>query len=83
MEGFEFETESLYYGSIEAAICKHYDLGFANSSNFMEITEGRGQSITISAVKGSISCYVSAYKKKDENIYKVSVGCVNIKKNKR
>lgn len=82
VEGFEFDTKDLDYGSIEDAICRHYDLGYANSSNFMEILPGRGQSITILALKGSVTCFVSAYGKKDSDLFIVSVSNVDMKRNR-
>lgn len=64
MEGFEFECSSLDYGTIENKLCSYYNLGFPNSSNFMELKLDAGNRITIFATKGSISCYISAYRKR-------------------
>ncbi|MFR8012254.1 MAG: hypothetical protein ACLU8W_10935 [Clostridia bacterium] len=84
MEGFSFESKSLGYGIIEFEICNYYDMGWAESSNFMEIEPNRpGQSITIMTTKGSITCYVSAYQKKDSENYIVNVNAVSIKRNRR
>ena len=83
MEGFEFECDNLCYTTIESQICSHYDLGYANSSSFMELSVNKGESISIYAVKGSISCYVRAYRKKDSEKYIVSVSSVNIKRKMR
>ncbi len=82
MQGFEFEAKSLDYGTIESEICRYYDLGYPNSSNFMEITTGIGQTIFIDAVNGSIRCRVSAYQKKDSEQFLVSVSGAEIKKNR-
>ena len=82
VEGFEFSADALDYGTIEDAICLHYGLGYSNSSNFMEIVPGRGQSITIIAVKGSVTCFISAYAMKDSDQYIVSVSSVDIKWNR-
>lgn len=83
MEGFEFETKNLGYSSIELPICRHYDLGYPSSSNFMKLTEGEDQSITIVADKGCIDCSLFVCKKRDSENYLVSVGCVSVKRNKR
>lgn len=52
--GFEFETDSLSYGTIERIICRHYDLGCVNTSNFMAIEEGSSSGHFISATRGMI-----------------------------
>lgn len=80
MQGFEFECTRLDYDTIEGKICNHYNLGYANSSSFMELSVDNGESITISAVKGTISCYVRVYQKKDSDTFIVTVSSVNIKR---
>lgn len=81
-KGFEYESNSLYYSSVESRICDYYDLGYADSSNFMELKPNGGQSITISATKGIVSCWASAYKKSGENdLYLITISCVSISRN--
>ncbi len=82
MEGFEFECSSLYYGTIESKLCDYYDIGEPNSSNFMELKLDECNSITISATKGSISCRARVYRKKDSELYLVSVSSVSVKRSK-
>ena len=60
--GFDFKTDSLSYSTIEDIICKHYGLGYANSSDFMEIEEGSSSEHYITATKGMIEFSMSAYK---------------------
>lgn len=45
-KGFEYESKNLDYSSVESHICDYYDLGYADSSNFMELKPDGGQSIT-------------------------------------
>ncbi len=40
IEKLEFETDNLYYSTIEDEITRYYDLGYADSSNFMEFDLG-------------------------------------------
>lgn len=81
MEGFQYESERLDYYSVERTICDHYELGYANSSNFLEIQPGWiGQAITIFATKGSISCYVNADPKKNSTLFSICVSYVKIKR---
>ena len=80
MSGFEFEAMALDYGTIENEVCRYYDLGYPNSSNFIEITTGIGQTIFIDAVKGSIRCHISAYQKKDSEKYVVTVSGAEVKR---
>lgn len=80
--GLEYESNNLDYSSVESHICDYYDLGYADSSNFMELKPDSGQSITISATKGTISCWARAYKKSGENdVYLISISCVSISRN--
>lgn len=79
---FEYESKSLNYSSVESTICDYYDLGYADSSNFMNLKPDGGQSITISATKGIISCWATAYKKPGENdLYLISISGVSISRN--
>ena len=81
-KGFEYESKSLNYSSVESTICDYYDLGYADSSNFMNLKPDGGQSITISATKGIISCWATAYKKSGENdLYLISISGVSISRN--
>lgn len=51
MEGFEFECDNLYYTTIESQICSHYDLGFANSSSFVELSVNKGEAFLFTLLK--------------------------------
>ena len=82
MEGFEFECSSLDYGTIENKLCNYYDLGFPNSSNFIEVKSDEWNSITVFATNGSVSCCVRAYQRKDSKLYLVSVSSVSVKRSK-
>lgn len=64
-ESFEFTTEKLSYSSIEDIILNHYDLGYADSSNFMELSEGHSSSHCIMATRGIIEFSASVGKMKD------------------
>ena len=39
MENFQFKTDNLYYSNIERKILNYYNLGFADTSDFMELEE--------------------------------------------
>lgn len=64
-EKYEFTTESLSYCVIEEKIVNYYDLGYANSSDFMELTEGISSNHYISATKGIIEFSTTVAKTKD------------------
>ena len=82
LKGFEYESNVLYYSDVESHICDYFDLGYPDSSNFMELKPQNGQSITISATKGTISCWASAYKKSGNNdLYIISISAVSISRN--
>lgn len=65
---YEFTTDKLSYG----AITRHYGLGCADSSDFMEIEEGISSEHYIMANRGIIKFSISAYKMTDGN-YNVTV----------
>jgi len=79
LDGFEFQSDSLDYGAIEDPICRYYRLGFANSSSFSEIEEGKTAAISIFATNGSIECGVTAYRDKSTGKYKVFVSRADVR----
>lgn len=78
-DGFDFLSDSLSYSAIENPICKHYNLGFASSSDFTELVEGKSIGVTIIGTKGSVACGVVAYKDKNSGLYKVQVSRADVK----
>lgn len=64
MDRLECEVGSFNYVSIESVITQFYGLGYAESSDFMEIKEGIN-TITIIGTRGSGTFSVLAYKTKD------------------
>lgn len=80
LEKLEFETDSLYYSTIEDKITKFYDLGYADSSNFMEIDLGVHSDYYIMATKGTIEFSAIVGSTKD-NKYIVTINPYKIKKN--
>lgn len=64
-ERFDFTTESLSYNIIEDIILRHYDLGYAYSSTFMDLPEGCSSSHSIIATQGIIKFSVIVNKNKD------------------
>ncbi len=74
LDGFEFQSDSLDYGAIE-----DHRLGFANSSSFSEIEEGKTAAISIFATNGSIECGVTAYRDKSTGKYKVFVSRADVR----
>lgn len=79
VDGFEFQSDSLDYGAIEHPICRYYRLGFAESSSFLEIEEGKTTAITIIATNGSVECGVTAYRDKVTGKYKVVVARADVR----
>ncbi len=65
MEKLEFKTDNLDYSDIEDEITRYYDLGYADSSNFMEIELGIHSSYFIMATKGTIEFSAIAGRTKD------------------
>lgn len=65
MERLEFESESIDYSTIEDIITEFYNLGFTNSSNFMELEVGVKDGYYIFATKASIEFSSIVGKKKD------------------
>ena len=78
-ESFEFTTDKLSYGIIEDRILGHYDLGCANSSNFMDLSEGRSSSLAIDAEKGIIE-FTAIVSKKSDGSYAVICYPQSVKK---
>ena len=83
LEGFTFQCDSLDYRTIENAICKYYQLGYASDSDFSELEEGKPRGITIIGTSGSVECGVSAYMDKKSGNYSVRVSCADVKYNDR
>lgn len=54
MEKYEFEVDNLGYSEIETLILDYYNLGYANSSNFMKLETGVHNDYYIFATKGTI-----------------------------
>lgn len=78
-EGFNFETTMLDNFAIEKAICAHYQLGIACSSDFMELKpNGKNVSIHITGSRGGISCIAYACETNTEGVFMVSVGCCEV-----
>lgn len=65
MEKLEFKAENLDYSVIEDEITRYYDLGYADSSNFMEIELGTHSGYFIMATKESIEFSAIAGRTKD------------------
>lgn len=80
-QSFEFTTENLSYSSVEENILNYYDLGYADSSNFMELPEGRSSSHNIRGTNGIIEFSAHAFKGND-GLYHVTCYPSNVKKNR-
>lgn len=78
-EKFEFTTNSLSYGVIEDRILNFYDLGYANSSDFMELEEGMSSNHYITATKGIIEFRTTVGKTPD-GLYLVICYPISVKK---
>lgn len=82
MEHLEFETENIDYSFIEEKITHFYDLGYADSSNFLELEMGVHSNYCIIATKGVIEFSSLVGKKSDNNSYHVTIIPKSIKRNK-
>lgn len=80
MEKLEFKTDTVYYSTIEDEITQFYDLGYANSSNFVELENGVHSGYVISATKGSID-FSTIVGKTKENEYSITINPIKIKRN--
>ena len=65
MSSYEREVADFSYCSVEFAICRAYDMGVPNSSNFVELKPGSHSTISIDATKGFGTFGVLAYTNKD------------------
>jgi hypothetical protein len=65
VEKYEFITDSLGYSNIEREILNYYNLGDANSSDFMELEMGISKEHFIFAKKGTIEFTSIVWKTKD------------------
>ena len=72
MEKLEFEAQDISYSTIEDAITEFYDLGYTNSSNFMELEIGIKSGYYIFATKGSIE-FSSIVGKKEAGGYHITI----------
>lgn len=79
MEKYEFRTDNLYYSNIEDKILTYYGLGYANSSNFMELENGIHSGYFIFATKGTIEFSTIVGKTKDDD-YLVVINPSKIKR---
>lgn len=68
-EVYEFTTGSLGFTTVEEMVVRNYDLGSADSSNFMELPEGRSSSHIIQATKGIIEFSAIVNRQKDGKYY--------------
>lgn len=82
MESFEFKTDDLYYSNIERKILNYYNLGFANTSDFIELEEGIGNEYYISATKGDIK-FSATVGRTPDNQYLVMIYPKKITRSKR
>lgn len=81
MEKLEIKTSKLDYSVIENEICNFYKLGYADSSNFMELENGVHSGYVIVTSKGSIEFSSIVGKTKDNN-YLVTIVPKTIKHKK-
>ena len=82
MDSFEFKTDNLYYSDIEERILNYYNLGYANTSDFMELEIGVGKQYYISATGGDIKFSATVGRTPDSQ-YLVMIRPIKISKNKR
>lgn len=82
MAGFEFNVKGLSYAYLEDVLCRYYGLGAPSSSSFTELTPNKGESVTICGTEKSMSCYIYNFKLAKEEGYIISVGTVNVSKNR-
>lgn len=81
MDNLEFITDKASWGKIEEQIVDYYDLGYADSSNFMYLSNGINSSLCIQATKGSIEFSAIVGENKDGN-YNITIMPKKIKRNK-
>lgn len=78
-EEFEFITDSLSYSVIEEKILEFYELGYADSSNFMKLEEGISSDHYIVATNGVIEFSTIVGKTKD-GLYSVTCHPSSVKR---
>ena len=82
MEKLEFETKSLSYIEIEDEVTSFYDIGYPDSSNFMELIIGVHSNYYIMASKGSIEFSAIVGKKNNDEGYLVTIRPIKLKRDK-
>ena len=82
MEKLEFETKSLSYIEIEDEVTSFYDIGYPDSSNFMELRMGVHSNYYIMVSKGSIEFSAIVGKKNNDEGYLVTIRPIKIKRDK-
>lgn len=82
MEKLEFETKRLSYIEIEDEVTSFYDIGYPDSSNFMELRTGVHSNYYIMASKGSIEFSAIVGKKNNDDGYLVTIRPIKIKRDK-
>ncbi len=82
MEKLEFETKSLSYVEIEDEVTSFYNIGYPDSSNFMELKIGVHNDYYIMASKGSIEFSAIVGRKANDEGYLVTIKPIKLKENK-
>ena len=82
MEKLEFETKNLSYVEIEDKVTSFYDIGYPDSSNFMELKIGVHSNYYIMASKGSIEFSAIVGRKENDEGYLVTIKPIKLKKDK-
>lgn len=78
-ENFDFVAEDLNYDTIESNIIRRFDLGYVDSSNFMELLEGQNPRLCIVATAGIIE-FNAIVNKQIDGSYRVICWPTSIKK---
>lgn len=82
MEKLEFETKNLSYVEIEDEVTSFYDIGYPDSSNFMELKIGVHSNYYIMASKGSIEFSAVVGRNANDEGYLVTIKPIKLKRNK-
>ena len=82
MEKLEVETKNLSYVEIEDKVTSFYDIGYPDSSNFMELKIGVHSNYYIMASKGSIEFSAIVGRKENDEGYLVTIKPIKLKKDK-
>ena len=83
MEQLEFEVKTLSYAEVEDLITSYYDIGYPDSSNFMELKIGVHSNHYIMASKGSIEFTAIVGRKANNDGYIVTINPSEIKKDNK